>query len=226
MPSHSERARRLVVGSLLAATGFCVAILVARVLFTDTVHFSFLGWNLLLAWIPFGAALVVYDGRRVGRGKWHQIGFAALWLLFFPNAPYIVTDFIHLGRFGDPVPLWVDALLLTAFAWTGLLLGLVSLYLIHTAARAALGTAKAWATVAAAVILGGFGIYLGRFQRWNSWDILSEPGAVLADVVAPLMNPLSNPKPLAVTVGFACFLTVAYLVVYAVAEFGANERRP
>lgn len=222
MPSPPQRARALIIGSLLAFSGFCVALVVARFLYVGDVRFSFLAWNLVLAWIPFLAALAVYDGAKAGKGRVRQITLAAVWLLFFPNAPYILTDLIHLGRFDDASPLWFDALLLSGFAWTGMLLGLVSLYLIHTVARRALGVVKAWLGVGAALALASYGIYLGRFERWNSWDVFARPEALLRDVVAPFVNPLSSATPIAVTVGFAGFLALAYIVVYAFAEFGAS----
>lgn len=230
MPCHPERARKLIIGALLAASAFCAALVVARMVYEGNHHMSFLLWNLVLAWIPFLAALTVYDGAKAGRGRAREVAIGAVWLLFFPNAPYIVTDLIHLGQSGDATPLWFDALLLSGFAWTGLLLGLVSLYLVHSVARAAVGTVKAWVGVAGVLALSGFGIYLGRFERWNSWDVLARPEALFRDIATGLMDPLSQPRAIAVTMVFTGFLAIAYMVVYALGEFGGglsrSTRRP
>lgn len=230
MPCHPERARRLIIGALVVASAFCTALVSVRMMYEGNRHFSFLLWNLMLAWIPFLAALSVYDGAKAGRGRVRQIAIGAVWLPFFPNAPYIVTDLIHLGRYDEAAPLWFDALLLSGFAWTGLLLGLVSLYLVHAVARAALGTVKAWLGVAGVLALSGFGIYLGRFERWNSWDVLARPGALFGDIAAGLMDPMAQPRAIAVTIAFTGFLAITYLEVYALGEFGGglsrSTRRP
>ena len=219
MCRHPPRARVLVVASLVLASGFCLALLGARVAYTGDDRLGFMARNLFLAWIPFLAALAVYDGAKQGRrGPW-QVALGVAWLLFFPNAPYMVTDLIHVR--GS----WYDVAMIGAFAWTGVLLGLVSLYLVHVVVRRRLGAAWSWAAVVTVLGLGGFGIYLGRFQRWNSWDVLARPRALLADVAAPLVDPLAYPRAVAVTLVFAAFLTLAYLTVYALAELGGGPGR-
>ena len=107
--------RSLALLSLALSSGLCVALEAARIVYSGTNDYRFLVWNLFLAWIPFGLALAVYDGHRRGRLR---LGLAALWLLFFPNAPYIVTDFVHLQH-TDAAPYWYDAVTVSAFAWTG-----------------------------------------------------------------------------------------------------------
>ena len=103
---------------------------------------------------------------------------------FFPNAPYILTDFLHLGSMGDIVPGWYDVLMLFWFAWTGLMLGVVSLYLMQDIVARALGGAAGWVFVVLAAGFGSFGIYLGRFLRWNSWDLLRRPGPLAGELSA------------------------------------------
>ena len=101
---------------------------------TRPLDFRFLLWNLFLAWVPFVLALVVYDRYRRGTPLARLLPALVLWLLFLPNAPYIVTDFVHLSAARTP-PLWFDGVELSAFAWTGMLLGFVSLYLVHAVVR-------------------------------------------------------------------------------------------
>jgi uncharacterized membrane protein len=206
----ASRRRLTVVGALLAASGFAVAMLGARIVYTGDTSYRNLAWNLLLAWIPFLLALVVYDRHRRGATASALALPAALWLLFLPNAPYIVTDFFLL-RWIDNAPVWYDIVLVTAFAWTGLALGFVSLFLVQTVARRLLGPAAGWLLALGALGLSSFGIYLGRDLRWNSWDFLLQPQAVLADAWAQL----AYQKTLGMTVVFTGFLTVAYLVHYS-----------
>ena len=137
--------------------------------------FRFLVWNLILAWVPLVFALVVYDGYRRGAGLLRLAPALALWLLFLPNAPYIVTDFVHLSA-NTQASLWLDGIELSAFAWTGMLLGFVSLYLVHAVLRNRLGELVGWGTVLCVLALASVGVYLGRVKRWNSWDLLTQPG--------------------------------------------------
>src|SRR3954452_2347324 len=130
--------------------------------------FAFLGWNLVLAWIPFVLSLgmaAVHD-RDGPRPLLWVLG--AGWLLFLPNAPYILTDFIHLGRVGG-APLWFDAALIGTFAAAGLGLGLASLLVVHYVVEARAGRVVGWAVAVSSLELSAIGIYLGRFPRFNSW---------------------------------------------------------
>jgi uncharacterized membrane protein len=117
------------------------------------------------------------------------------------------------------VPLWYDVLLLLLFAWNGLLLGFVSLRIVQRAVSRRAGTAWGWVTVVLVLGLSGFGVSIGRFERWNSWDLFSRPAALLADVAGRLFNPLAHPRTTAVTVLFAGFLLLAYVTMLALARF-------
>ena len=163
-------------------------------------------------------ALVFYDRVRDHGLHGTEIVIGAAWLAFLPNAPYILTDLIHLRTRSSADAIWFDALTFSAFAWTGLLLGLVALYLVHTAVARAVGAVWGWIVAFGAIAASGFGIYLGRFLRWNTWDIITSPIAVARDVAAPFLDPSANRLPIAVTGAFTAFLVVAYLVVYAFAH--------
>ena len=139
--SFSDR-RVAVVASLAILSLFVVAMIVFRIFYTRTPEHIAIAWNLLLAWIPFALALIVYDRARSGLSTPALAAVGVLWLLFLPNAPYIVTDLKHVGR-GGGVPVLYDVLLLSAAAWTGLLLGLTSLFLMHAVARRGFGTSFA-----------------------------------------------------------------------------------
>jgi uncharacterized membrane protein len=219
MPKHPPSARLVLLGALTLASVFCVfMLLVARPLLTGDAADEYLIWNLFLAWIPFVLALVFYDRVRANGLRGTEVAVGATWLAFLPNAPYILTDLIHLRTRSSADAIWFDALTFSAFAWTGLLLGLVALYLVHTAVARAVGAVWGWIVAFGAIAASGFGIYLGRFLRWNTWDIITSPIAVARDVAAPFLDPSANQLPIAVTGAFTAFLVVAYLVVYAFAH--------
>jgi uncharacterized membrane protein len=209
-----------VIASLAVLSLFVVTMIAFRILYTGTREHSGIAWNLALAWIPFALALIVYARAKSGLLTPALAGAGVLWLLFLPNAPYIVTDLKHVGR-GDGVPVLYDVLLLSAAAWTGLLLGLTSLFLMHAVARRVVGAVNAWALVVGALGLSSFGIYLGRVLRWNSWDVFVRPGPLLSAIANGVLHPLSHPRPVALTILFTSFLLVSYLVFYSLARMGS-----
>ncbi len=147
--------------------------------------YIFLVWNLFLAWIPYLVALGISYGQRRGAGWFPQGTGLLVWLIFLPNAPYILTDFIHF-RSLPSIPFWFDVSLLFAGASTGLLLGLLSLREVHLSLKHWLPNILTWVVVLFAIGLAGFGVWLGRFQRWNSWDLVTRPHYILSDIVTTL----------------------------------------
>jgi uncharacterized membrane protein len=207
----------LALASLLA-----VGMTVGRAAFTGRVTFIFLCWNLFLAWVPLVLSLALARRQAPGPGTW---ALGAGWLAFFPNAPYLVTDVVHL-RARSPVPLWFDALLVLAFALTGLCVGLVSLRQVHRLVERGRGPRTGWGFVAVVSGLTGIGIYLGRFHRWNSWDLVTRPGELLADVSRWLLDPLANARSVAVAGVFGGVFGAAYLMLFAVTRRPLRASRP
>jgi len=214
----SLTARRLITLGALAGLSLLVLVMVAvRVSETGSLDYVNLVWNLFLAWIPLGFALILYDGARRGvRGLW-LLALGALWLLFFPNAPYLMTDLKYL-REVDGAPFWFDAVLACSAAAAGLALGFLSLFLVHAVARRRFGAIWAWVGVWAILLLSSVGVFLGRFQRFNSWDVFTDPKPIFADLTKGLSDPLNYPKVLAVTIVFSGFLVGGYAVFYALAR--------
>lgn len=150
--------------------------------------FLFLGWNLILAWVPLGLLyLLPYFPRK----RWLQGAILTAWLLFFPNAPYLMTDLIHL-RVRPGIPLWFDALLLFTFAYLGLILGIRALEGLRSYLREHYSRSWANAFTFATLLLSGLGIYLGRVLRWNSWDALLHPRGPILDTLALVHSPSQN----------------------------------
>jgi uncharacterized membrane protein len=205
--------RLVVLAGLGVASALSLGLELVREHRYGAFDFRFLIWNLILAWIPLLLALLVYDRYRRGSPLLPLVPALALWLLFLPNAPYIVTDFVHLSA-TSPAPLWLDGVELSAFAWTGMLLGFVSLYLVHAVARHRFGPAPSWIGVLGVLALVSVGVYLGRVKRWNSWDLLTQPGARLDQLHAHLGDPASLTRAAGITFAVTCLLAAAYLVFY------------
>jgi uncharacterized membrane protein len=220
--------RRLAtLASLAGLSLLVVAMVVVHSSYTGSSFYRSLLWNLFLAWIPFALAVSVYDGLRRGVGRAQLWVAGILWLLFFPNAPYIVTDFKYLQEWTG-APIWFDIVLVSSAAWCGLLLGFMSLYLMQAVVRRSIGAINAWLFALAVLTVSSFGIYLGRFQRWNSWDVFTQPGRLAGNVWAQIAQPHEHPKTVAVTILFTAFLGATYLVFYSFAHpsvIEARERR-
>jgi uncharacterized membrane protein len=212
------------IGLLSAASLVCVGLIIARFSYSHTYHYWFLLWNLVLAWVPFVFAAIAYSLASARRAILYVLIVAAaiVWLAFFPNAPYILTDFLHLGSMGDIVPGWYDVLMLYWFAWTGLILGIVSLYLMQEIVARGLGTAAGWVFVILAAGLGSFGIYLGRFLRWNSWDLVRRPGPLADELLGRVTDPASQPRLL----GFTLLFTLLFLFIYVAVYIFAKLTKP
>jgi uncharacterized membrane protein len=230
---------RRLVGVLALSSVAGIALLAFRASYAGRMGYWSLPWDLFLAWIPVPLALVVARLSEQERKPWMaMLSLAFLWLLFFPNAPYLVTQFMHLHpshavhngfhRFAawtprGNVPIWFDVLMLSTYAWTGLMLGFVSLHLIHRAATRVAGSAVGWFMAIGAVALSAFGVSLGRFERWNSWDLFARPMSLMGDVLDRMLNPFAHPRTTAVTLGFAAFLLLGYLTLVALIRLGASD---
>jgi uncharacterized membrane protein len=211
--SHNKY-RLTVFGLLAGASIVCVAMFRFRASLSGSTHYAFLIWNLFLAWIPFGIAYVTYITSISRRWLYLLIPVSAfLWLIFFPNAPYILTDFQHLSYGGNEVPVWYDVILLIWFSFTGLFLGMVSLFLMQEIIRREFGRWFGWGFVVLVAVLTTVGIYMGRFLRWNSWDILGNPGGLAQFTLYYLINP--TPRSLVFFSLFAPFFLFVYFLLYA-----------
>lgn len=185
---------------------WCAALLGFRLNWSGNSKFVFLVWNLFLAAIPLGFAVLLSKVER-----WRLAApLISGWLLFFPNAPYVLTDLLHL-RPRSGIPVWYDLLMLLSFALVSLWMGFQSLQLVQVWIARKSSALMAWSFVAVSLLLSGFGIYLGRFLRWNSWDIVSNPVSLMGDIWERFADPLAHGQTWGVTLGFGGLLLVAYL---------------
>jgi len=192
----------------------------------STTYDSFI-FNLCLAWIPFIAAVVAYLAMR------SRVTFALIlpvstvvWLVFFPNAPYLLTDFQHLADVSGGTPLWFDVILMIWFAWTGLLLGITSLYLMQEIITRVSNATWGWVFAVGATVLSSIGVYLGRFLRWNSWDLLYDPLPIARDMAGIVRHPISNLPTYVFTVLFTLLFLFIYITIHLFGRIIRERRTP
>jgi len=182
-----------------------------RIFHSDQFDYPFLPWNLMLAWIPYLLSLLVALVQRRNPGHWWALVMPfGFWLIFFPNAPYLVTDLLHLDP-QPPVPVWYDMGLYASYIWTGCLIAVVSLNIMQVAVRRYVGSFASWLFVLGTLVLSGLGIYMGRFRNWNSWDLFIQPQQVMDDMIIRLVHPIRFFQVYGVTIFFTLFLLVCYL---------------
>ncbi len=187
-----------------------VVLIIARVIVFHSGYFTYLLWNIFLASLPFmiSSVLLLYSEDQTLDKVLLIIG-CFFWLLFLPNAPYIVTDMIHLNR-SHSAPLIYDTFLLFSSAWVGLLLGFYSLSHIEKIIRRTSSLKKTALSMGGIILLTSFGMYLGRFLRFNSWDVFSSPILFLKIVWNILSHPTFYGDAYTFTgIGFI-FLYVSY----------------
>jgi uncharacterized membrane protein len=153
--------------------------------YTGELRFAFLVWNLFLAFVPY---LFSVFAMKFKDSKLKYWGLFFTWMLFFPNAPYILTDFVHL-QYSTDATFFIDLVLIGFYSVIGLFLAALSLQHIFESLKHQFSPAGSWLIVLSVIVLSGIGIYLGRFIRWNSWDILHAPHLILEDIWVMFRHP-------------------------------------
>ena len=210
----------LPLGALVGASVWCVALLAVRVHTFGSGGYRYLVWNLTLAWVPFLFSLLLLVAYRRRHSAVELVAIGAAWLVFLPNAPYMLTDFIHLGT----THRLVDSFVLASFAFTALALGFASLLLVQLVVTRAAGALAGWLVAFGALFLSSIGMYLGRVQRLNSWDVLQRPRLVADIARARLDDPFGNPHLLLFVLAVSGTLILAYLGIYAISALAASVR--
>ncbi|MEI9957038.1 MAG: DUF1361 domain-containing protein [Ferruginibacter sp.] len=186
---------------------FIAMMILARCIYAGKYGYMFLIWNLFLAWVPFTISTLFK--KMNSAGKWKQVMIFCAWLLFFPNALYIVTDLIHLDAESN-VPKWFDAVLLFSCSIAGLLMAFVSILRLEIFLSDKFKSIKVQAIILFIFFISSFGVYLGRFLRWNSWDILSNPFALLYSIAQRFIFPFQHLQTWTVT----CTLTALFYLLF------------
>jgi uncharacterized membrane protein len=192
---------------LLAFFAFIGLLLCIRIVYAGRLYYLFLAWNLFLAWIPFFISGLF--GSADHKRGWKSFFIFCSWLAFFPNALYIVTDLVHLEEESN-VPKWFDAVLLFSSSVVGLIMAFVSLYRVEKFLHKLFGRRTVTLLTLLLLFLGSFGVYLGRFLRWNSWDIISNPFRLILSILHRIVSPIDHFQ----TWGITCMLTMLFYLLY------------
>jgi uncharacterized membrane protein len=201
----------------IASCSFSFMLLCARVIATGYITYVFLLWNLFLAFIPYAVSNWLYNNIHVAENKPKLIAALSVWLLFIPNSFYILTDLFHLGQFAS-APKWFDLLLLLSFAWNGLLFGVVSLRKMEILLQKKCGKRFSLFIVLTVMWLISFGIYIGRFLRFNSWDVITQPFSLFSEMFEMLYHPFDNKMEWGMIVCYSVFMTLLYITIKKMAE--------
>jgi uncharacterized membrane protein len=194
---------------MLLLSIFCLCTTVVRRFYTGYWGFFFLNWNLFLAFIPWALTSISFIKPKIQHSVLSIAILLVFWLLFFPNAPYIITDLFYL-RAVKNMPVWYDTLMFLSYAWAGMLYGFLSLWDIeHILGRK---LPKPAVTVLSAFLLfvGSFGIYIGRYLRWNTWDLFTRTSEILTDIGDRFANPFEHMTTWGVTLFMGLFLNIVY----------------
>lgn len=194
---------------LTACMGFSIVLLMIRMKLTHSFFYLFLVWNLFLAVIPFAITTYLLSLSKIN--KLCLVFFFGIWLLFLPNAPYIVTDLIHL-RMSETKLVWLDVLTVTSFAFSGLLLFYVSFTDMITILERHTKKRLVSFSIVPLLFLTAFGIYLGRFLRYNSWEIIQNPSTLFSDILHIIFYPSQNLNSWLFTLLFGAFLNLGFWV--------------
>ena len=194
---------------IVASVLICFGLSSFRVAISETKFFFFLNWNLFLAVIPWIFTSLAILSYKAINNKIVVALLIAFWLLFFPNAPYILTDLFHL-KLRSTMPMWFDLILILSYAWVGLFIGFLSLMDIEQILVSKFNFKYPRILSATLLFISSFGIYLGRFLRWNSWDVISEPTQLIFDIGTRFIHPFQHPTTWGVTFFMGLFLNLAY----------------
>lgn len=208
------------------AVVFSVGLLGLRVVLFHSFLFGYMVWNILLAGVPLGVAALLM--KRLQTSSWldtPNVLLTALWLGFLPNSFYVVTDLIHIAEVSNETLLF-DSVMLFSFAVAGLLLGYAAVIPVHRALLRRVNRASAHRVIAGVFFLCGYAIYLGRYMRWNTWDVLINPIGLLSNVTDSLTNPHEGAPLLLTTALFFLLISVGYLVVCLTVPGVVPGKRP
>ncbi|MEP6844532.1 MAG: DUF1361 domain-containing protein [Panacibacter sp.] len=194
---------------IFISMAFTVAMVVLRFLYTDDKQYFFYPWNLFLATMP------LFFSRQLNRVKKFNLKASMLlfcWLLFLPNAPYIITDLFHFQE-RPLIPYWFDLLIVISGAWNGIALCIISLMQVERFLAKHIKPKWRFPCTIALITLCSYGIFLGRYKRYNSWNIITNPGNLIHTFISHIAEPREHIQAWMFTVSFAMLLAIMYFTV-------------
>jgi len=207
---------------LFAGFMLCAIVLTVRIKITHSFFFLFLVWNLFLAMIPYGITLFLQILKKETQSLWILIPALCFWLLFLPNTPYLISDLQHLRHSNKDI-IWYDLLLLMSFVWYSLFIFYLTVRDMRLIIKSKVNFKYINFITVSIFILCGFGIYLGRFLRWNSWDIIQDPLGLLYDIWHRIRHPFKNSKTWLVTLGYAAITSLVFYGMNSIKKVSENE---
>lgn len=197
---------------LIYSCAFSFILLLVRLAVTQKPEYIFLPWNLFLAYIPYRLTEWMVSKITLLESKGKLLSLLLLWLVFIPNAFYIITDLFHIAKM-RAAPKWFDLLLVFSFAWNGILLGVLSLRRVETIVHINMGRRFTFLLVLLVMWLIALGIYIGRFLRFNSWDIITDPFSLMQELADMVFHPFEHGYAWGMTVCYAVFMTLLYFTI-------------
>lgn len=221
----SWTARQRLIAALAVSSFVSVGLYITRAFHYETSHYIFLNWNLFLAWLPLVFAWLLYKWVQKNPWvSWQGAVLTILWLGFLPNSFYLLSDLIHLQT-TLAANVMYDTVMLLSFAWNGLVLGFFSLFLVHQLLIKRIRPLYGHYIVATILFLCSFAIYLGRFLRWSTWDVLVNPAGILFDVSDRIINPEAHSQTFTTTITFFLLLGSMYVVLWQFIEVIREQKR-
>ncbi|MEO6453554.1 MAG: DUF1361 domain-containing protein [Ginsengibacter sp.] len=203
---------------LLASVSFTIILIIIRFIYTGRIIYTFYPWNIFLAIIPLLASTRLLNQNKPGI---KALLYLMIWLLFFPNGPYLVTDLFHFTtRPGCPV--WFDLILVSSGSWNGIIMGTLSLMQVEKFLKRHFENKWVHVSLLFFITLCGYGVYLGRFLRFNSWDIITNPIGLASYIKGSLVHPHQNISVWAFTIIFSLLFGIIF---FSIRELKAETKR-
>lgn len=224
MPKSKREQAKQVLLVLCISSAVSAGLFLIRVLISDNIRYWFMFWNLFLAWLPvlfaFWLRIRLVKTRWL---TWQNIIITLLWLVFLPNSFYMVSDLIHLESTGEIMKLYDTAMMMSLIA-NGLILGYISVFVVHQELLKRLRDRWAHAIIGLVFLACGFAIYLGRYLRWNTWDFLINPAALLFDISDRVLRPDAHIDTYTITFTFFVLIASLYAVAYQLVVLFKNNK--
>jgi uncharacterized membrane protein len=197
---------------LLLSAGFSCILLLIRMVVTGWIEYIFLPWNLFLGFVPYLITRWMTTNVSILEYRLKSLLLLVIWLLFIPNAFYIITDLFHFTQVRS-APKWFDLLLIFSFAWNGLVAGMLSIQKMELVLKFILNKTLSIPFMFLIMWLCGLGIYIGRYLRFNSWDVVTNPFSLAGELIGLLIHPFQNSIAWGMTGCYAVFMTLAYYTI-------------
>jgi len=216
VPSRLNLSQWLFIASL-----FSLSLLAIGMIKTGRLSYGFLPWNLFLAFVPYFISEWLGRHPPILTSRIRLLSLVFIWILFMPNSFYILTDLFHLNNMnrGDS---WFDLTLILSFAWNGILFGILSIYKMEMLLKKAKGNFVSGFIICVVMWLNAFGIYIGRFLRFNSWDIFVNPFSLISEIVDIVFNPYDYRYVWAMSFCFAFFMAILYFTTKKLSDVFKN----